>query len=445
MNGYGRPACVAIALAASVAALTAAAVPAAAQSQAEELSASFRKALDRVRPALVAVRPPGGPARLLRPGAPPLAGPLLRQDFDARGFPRVGDPLPEPAGSGFVIDAERGSVLTTDSNLQGASQAAVIFADGRERNTVEIRRDPQTDLALLFIDPKGLNLTPARWGDAGSLQVGDWVLSVGQPPSSAPSVSAGIVSARRTVMATGLAEEFIETDAVVNRLISGGPLINLRGEVLGLTTLHGRRSPAEGMSLALPGDLVRRIAADLAESGRVRRGFIGVDIVPQDRATGAAPGPRGAVVVSSVAAGSPAADAGLRPGDVIRSAGGRAVTGVAMLRATVSHAPIGQELTLSVERAGSQLEIKVRPREQPNPPGFSGPGVPPRVLGEARRDNLRSRMRSRDNTAIPAPPRAPRPVEEEQPDSLEPLPGQPDARPPDAPKPAAGGTDANPR
>jgi serine protease Do len=382
---------------------------------------SFRKAVDRIRPALVAVRPLEGAGPLYRPGRPPVFGPFRpgelspRNTLALRGAPR------EPGGSGLVIDADKGYVLTTDSHLRGASQAVVIFSDGREKATSQIRRDVASDLALLAIDPKGLNLAQVQWGEVGSLQVGDWVLSVGLAPGSAPTVSAGIYSSRRAVPALGLPEAFLETDAAINPLNSGGPLINLSGEVVGIAAALPSRFAPEGMGLAIPADLARHFAAELAQSGRVRRGYLGMEIIPREQVSTELPSTVGAVVVSAVTAGSPAAEAGLRPGDVIRSAGRRPVAGVEMLRSLVAHAPIGQELELEIEREGKRLQLKARPLEQPASPSFPGGAVPP-PQGENRRDALRGRLRSRELPDARAAPRVPRPASEPERESLEPIP-----------------------
>jgi len=353
--------------------LCGAAAPALAQGQAESLSASFRKATGRVSPAVVAIRPLDSPHRFV-PMPLPSVGPLRLGEMVPRVAVRVGEIDGEPAGTGLVIDLDRGHVLTCDHVLRGSSQAAVILADGRERFSSQIRRDPRLDLAVLVIDPKGLNLTQAAWGDPGALQPGDWVLSIGQPAGSAPSISAGIFSALRAGAGIAPADLLLETDARVNPLHSGGPLVNLKGEVVGINvTLAGRRGGLASMGYAIPADRARRAAADLAEFGRVRRAYLGVQVEPVQPSLPERPMDAAPVVIVSVNPGTPASEAGLRPGDRIVSIGGRPIAGVAMLQSAVELAPIGEELALAVDRDGQRIEVKVPARAQPMSPGLGGP------------------------------------------------------------------------
>ena len=226
------------------------------QTQAESLATSFRKAVDRAAPAVVAVRP----LDPMSPGLLPSIGPIrpfegaVRQPFGAGEIDR------EANITGIVIDAERGYILTVDHVLRGARSATVAFADGHMLGVNQIRRDPAVDLAVLIVDPKRTKLAQVAWGDPAALQPGDWVVSVGRPMGKDPSISAGIYSARRRgTSATGLPEDLLETDASVNALNSGGPLINLHGEVVGINTdLVGGRPLIAGMGFAIPIDRARR-------------------------------------------------------------------------------------------------------------------------------------------------------------------------------------------
>jgi serine protease Do len=373
--------------------------PAIAQHEAESLSASFRKAAQRVGPAVVGIRP-------IDPGRPlvtvplPSVGPFRPGDF----VPRVALPGAEleelPAGSGLLIDADRGQVVTTEQVLRGSSQAAVVFSDGSERLTSQIRRDPRVDLALLFVDVKGLNLTSAPWGDSNALEPGDWVLALGQPGGSTPSMSAGIYSARRQGLGAFPGDEWLETDTRSNPANWGGPLINLKGEVIGINTAFTPRGGGPAAShYVIRAARARRIASDLAEFGQVRRAFLGVQIEPAQPLPGRPPG-AGLVTISAVTAGTPAALAGLRAGDRIKSVNGRSMSGVGMLQSVIESAPIGEELTLQIDRDGAQAEVKVRPQAQPVPgvlPG--GPGS--QILPRFRRDRARSPIRSRDGAEPP--------------------------------------------
>jgi serine protease Do len=376
-----------------------------AQDPAQSLSASFRKAAGRVRPSVVALRPldgglpaipfgPTGPRRFGPMGVLlPMAAPL--EDADRRS-----------GCSGVIVDAEHGRILTTDHVLQGASQVLVIFADGRQRVTSRIRRDSRGDLALLVVDPQGLNLTQVQWGDASTLEPGDWVLALGQPGGSAPTMSAGIVSARRRIGG----EELIETDAVMVPVNSGGPLINLKGDMVGINKMGGRRQDGlEGMGLVIPADRARRIAADLAQFGQVRRAYIGVQVEPVDPASPTRRDQPVGVVIAGVEAGGPAAEAGLRPGDVLINVGGRPIEGIATLQGLIEFVPIGEELILTIERQGQRSDVKVRPRAMPNLLGPVGLLRQRGPLLETRRDLMRGRFPVRER-ATPRPTTPARPV-----------------------------------
>ena len=394
------------------------------QTQAESLAATFRKAVDRVAPALVTVRP----LDPMNPGLLSPIGPI--RPFDA--LPRqpfgVGEMDRDANASGLVIDAERGYILTVDHILRGSPTAVVEFADGHAMRATRIRRDPAVDLAVLIVNPQGLKLSQAVWGDPAALQPGDWVLSVGRPFGKSASISAGVFSARRRgTSATGQPEDLLETDAAVNALNSGGPLINLNGEVVGINTdLAGRRPQIVGMGFAIPIDRARRIGADLAEFGSFRRTVLGVQVEPADGKVRDRPIPPGAVVIGNVTPGMPAAQAGLRPGDVIVSIAGRAVEGVAMLQGLIETAPVGEALSLTIERAGNRQDVVVRPMAHPAPLGMASPPAVPRRVPAQGRGTVRDQTQGRD-LVVPPPvsPPLPSPAGEEAPSSLDPIPAQP--------------------
>jgi serine protease Do len=390
-----------------------------AQGPGETLSASFRKAVDRTRSSVVAVRPLD-PVRPLLPGIMPPVGPLRPGELIPRVLPRASEIEAEFGGSGVVIDADRGYVLTTDHALRGSSRAAVVLADGRDRLAGEIRRAPEADLAVLLIDPKGLNLTAAGWGDPGRLEPCDWVVAVGQPAGAAPAISVGIFSARRGGVAGAPAPELLETDATVASVQSGGPLVNVSGEVVGICIGPvDSRSASSGMSYAIPADRVRRTALELIEFGRTRHAFLGVQVEPAQAVQRNRPTALRGVVITSVTAGTPAALVGLHPGDAIVSVGGRPVTSVAMLQAMVEAAPIGEELPLGIERDGRRLEVKIRPQAQPVR-GATGPaGVQPRRSETGREEpRVRSRLGERPSPDA-AQPSPPAPPAEERPAALD--------------------------
>ncbi len=274
------------------------------------------------------------------------------------------------AWSGVVIDADRGQILTIDRTNQSATPLVITFADGSERLTAEIRRDPYTELALLVVDARGLQIEQARWGEPDKLEPGDWLIALGRPVEGAPTMSAGIFSARRRV---GV-EELIETDAVIPRVGAGGVLVNLDGEVIGIGRPGGRRGDGnEGMSHAIPADRARRVAADLARFGLVRRGYLGMQVDPLGPPRAGRRASPAGVRVAAVGAGSPAAEAGIRPGDVIITASRRPIESLATLQQVLELAPIGEPMTLTIERGGRSLDVTVRPRAMPMPGMPAGP------------------------------------------------------------------------
>jgi len=344
--------------------------PARGQAEAENLSASFRRAARRVLPAVVTVRALG------EAPTPLVSTPFVQV--------QVGPPPKDAGGSGVVIDAARGLVLTNDHVIElptparsllgrreilPAPRLVVTLPDGRERPVREVRRDPRSDLALLTIDPQGLN--QAEWGDSDALDTGDWVLAVGQPFGLSNTVTAGIVSGKGRGLGLVQNEDLIQTDAAINPGNSGGPLVNLKGEVVGINTaIRSLNGGYDGVGFALPAARARRVAADLAALGRVRRSYLGIRIGRLDPEAAPLLVEAGGVPVAAVAPGGPAATAGLRPGDIIYRIAGKPVGGTGSLQAAIEAAAPGEPLTLSVSRGGQEVEITVRPEAQAD----GGPG-----------------------------------------------------------------------
>jgi serine protease Do len=402
--------------------------PAVAQNQAESLSASFRKASQQVAPALVGIRPIGL-ARPLVKIPIPAAGPFRPGDFIPRGVLRgneVESDILGSIGSGLVIDADRGIVVTTDGVLRGSSQVMVIFSDGTERPASQIRRDPRSDLTVLVVDLKGTNTTAASWGDSDALEPGDWVLALGATGGSPPSMSAGIYSAKRRGVGPASGLEWLETDTGGGPNYWGGPIVNLKGEVVAMSGTLPNGAPP-GAPYVLPANRIRRIAADLVEFGQVRRGYLGVQVEPVDPMSREP----GAIVISSVGAATPAAMAGMRPGDRIASANGRKLIFLGQLQAVIEETPIGNEVTLQIDRNGQRIEVKVRPQAQSA--ALESAATPrSRIEGARPRDPDRDRVRSRVVPARPVPQPA-NPADASEPSSLDPIPGA--DQPPDRPVP----------
>ena len=323
-------------------------------------STGFRKAVERVAPAVVTVRPVGlveVPVVDL-----PLAVPDPVRALIPRGVRRGKPGEPAMAGSGVVIDAERGGVVTCDHVLAGASQAIVILLDARERPSRAIRRDPETGLALVVIDPKDLKLTAASFAEPPALAIGDWAIAIGRPPGEPATLSAGVFSAEREGAGGNRSVALLEADVRVQNVNRGGALVDLQGRLRGVLTDAVPRGIA-GQGYAIPSELVKRVVHDLGELGYVRRAYLGIQMGVLEPANGVS-----GVLVQSVADAGPAAEAGIRAGDLVTAIAGKPVAGPGAVRSLVEFAPIGEPLAVSVARGETRLELTVKPRETPRQP-----------------------------------------------------------------------------
>jgi serine protease Do len=283
------------------------------------------------------------------------------REFPGRQLP--GRPAPRRSvrglGSGFVINAD-GYLLTNNHVVDGATDIRVKLADGRELPAKVVGGDAKTDLALLKVEAKGLPVVPL--GDSAKLEVGEPVMAVGNPFGLDQTVTTGIVSGTGRAIGAGPYDDFIQTDASINPGNSGGPLVNTRGEVVGVNTAIASGSGGSvGIGFAIPTNLVKPIVTQLAATGRVVRGWLGVAIqplTPELAASFGLPDTQGALV-SNVTDGSPAARAGLRRGDVITRYDGRPVGRWSDLPRAVAETPIGRQLSLEVLRDGKRLTLSV--------------------------------------------------------------------------------------
>jgi serine protease Do len=285
-------------------------------------------------------------------------------------------------GTGFIVD-RTGVVLTNNHVIKDAEVITVRLSNDREYPARVVGRDPRTDIAVVKIDERGL--VPLAFGDSDAIEVGDWVVAIGNPFGLSHTVSAGIISAKGRnredvpLDPTGY-YSFLQTDASINPGNSGGPLLNLKGEVVGINTAI-RGGGAQGIGFAIPINMVKQLLPMLLRDGRVTRSALGVRILdvgklnPQDRATlKLADDARGALVEYTTPAG-PAAKAGLKPGDVIVAFEGTAVEG-GSLQWQASTAGVGRTVTLRVLREGKAFDAKVTlglleeappSREEPTP------------------------------------------------------------------------------
>ena len=257
-------------------------------------------------------------------------------------------------GSGVIVSKE-GHILTNNHVIQGMTEITVQLTDGRLLPAKFIGADTGTDIAVIQVSAS--NLTPLSLGDSDGVHVGQVVFAIGNPFGLQETVTQGIISARnRTARDSGV--EFLQTDAAVNEGNSGGPLINLRGEIIGINTaIISKTGGNVGISLAVPSNTARQTLTAVLKNGRVVRGYVGVilqQMTPQLAAQLGTGDLRGAIV-ADIVPGSPAEAAGLKPGDIVRKFGGRAVSGLLDVRARVAELGVGTKVEVVIERAGREI------------------------------------------------------------------------------------------
>jgi len=262
-------------------------------------------------------------------------------------------------GSGFVI-GEDGLILTNAHVVDGASQVVVKLADRREFKAKVLGVDKPTDIAVLKIDAKGLK--PVKLGDPSTVRVGEWVLAIGSPYGFENSVTAGIVSATSRALPEGTYVPFIQTDAAVNPGNSGGPLFNMRGEVIGINSqIYSQTGGYQGLAFAIPIDVAAKVEKQLVANGRVERGRIGVGIQDLSQPLADSFGlqrPSGALV-GSVDKSGPAAKAGIQPGDVLLSMNGTPIERSSDLPPRVADLKPGSKATFEVWRNGAKRTLSL--------------------------------------------------------------------------------------
>jgi len=285
--------------------------------------------------------------------SPEEQNPLLRDPFFRRFFGVPDSPEPQiSAGSGVIVDAGNGYVMTNAHVVKDARGILITLKDNRRLAAQLVGSDPGTDIALLKVEPAGLVQVP--FGDSDALQVGDFVVAIGNPFGIGQTATSGIVSALgRSGLSVEGYEHFIQTDASINPGNSGGALVNLKGELVGINTaIIGPAGGNVGIGFAVPAVLARAVMDQLIRFGEVRRGRLGVAMQDVPAGTGA--------TLTEVQPDSPAAAAGLRKGDVITALNGRPVRGAAELRARLGVVPAGETVELRVQRGKETRTIKAR-------------------------------------------------------------------------------------
>ncbi|MEO4000104.1 DegQ family serine endoprotease [Mesorhizobium sp. CAU 1732] len=268
----------------------------------------------------------------------------------------------ESLGSGFVIDAAEGIVVTNNHVIADADAIEVNFADGGKLKAELVGVDPKTDLAVLKVDPSLRELKEVSFGDSAQMRIGDWVMAIGNPFGLGGSVSIGIVSARGRDINSGPYDDFIQTDAAINRGNSGGPLFNMFGQVIGINTaIISPSGGSIGIGFSIPSQLAVGVIDQLREFGETRRGWLGVRIQPVTDEIAESLGMSNAqgALVAGVIKGGPVDDGSIQPGDVITSFDGKAVRTMRDLPRVVAESPVGKAVDVIVMRKGEEQTVKV--------------------------------------------------------------------------------------
>jgi serine protease Do len=311
-------------------------------------------------------------------GQPALPESLGDQEFFQHFFGTLPPHQVSALGSGFVINPD-GYIVTNNHVVDGATTIRVKLADGREFPAKIVGRDPKTDLTLLKVDAKGLAVIPL--GDSSALQVAEPVMAIGNPFGLEQTVTTGIVSATGRVIGEGPYDDFIQTDAAINPGNSGGPLINSRGQAVGVNTaIFSQSGGSVGIGFAIPINLAKPVLTQLAANGHVVRGWLGVSVQPLTPDLAKAMNVQGThgALVSAVLDHSPAQKAGLKPGDVITAYDGRPVGRLEDLPRAVADTPAGREVQIAVLRDGTTVVLmaKIARLEEPTEQAAAQPGTP---------------------------------------------------------------------
>ncbi|MHC4716312.1 MAG: Do family serine endopeptidase [Planctomycetota bacterium] len=342
-------------------------------SQREQISKLFRTVAKAVKPAVVEVRV----KKRVATRQPEL------EEFFRRFF---GDPMPrgprvprvprgtQPErfrflrglGSGVIVDAEKGYVLTNHHVVVEADDVEVVLADGRKLDAKIVGGDWQTDVAVVKVETDGLIDAPL--GDSDKMEVGDWVLAIGSPEGLPQTVTAGIISAKGRKTGGRPYENFLQTDAAINHGNSGGPLVNMRGEVIGINSaIVSRTGVNEGIGLSIPSNMARHVMKELISSGKVVRGYLGVKFMDVDAEVAEhldLPHTNG-VLVMRVMEGSPADEAGMKEDDFITHIAGKEIKDGDELRNRIARVKPGEKIELTVRREGKEEKLPVTIGQQP--------------------------------------------------------------------------------
>ncbi|MGB3897440.1 MAG: DegQ family serine endoprotease [Mesorhizobium sp.] len=354
--------------------------PAAAQDVAAggRVESSLPDVLEEITPAVVNI---AVTSRASAETNPLFNDPYFRRFFD---LPQIPQQRPRmSAGSGVIVDADKGYILTNHHVVDGASEIAVTLKDRRRFTAELVGSDKATDIALLRVDAS--NLTALRLGDPSRLRVGDSVVAIGNPFGLGQTVTSGIVSAlSRSGLNVEGYEDFIQTDASINPGNSGGALVTADGQLVGINTaIIAPAGGNVGIGFAVPIDMASAVMTQLIEHGEVRRGRIGVSIqdLTPDLAEALGIDASFGAVVASVEDGSPAAEAGIQAGDIIVAVDGREISGSADLRNRIGLSPAGSRVEIAYLREGIRQTATMTVNGETGPSRASARAMPDRLAG----------------------------------------------------------------
>lgn len=344
-------------------------------------------------------------APMLERVTPAVVNISAQSDAQAAATTRTPGSLRQNVGSGVIVDAGQGNILTNHHVVRGATSIRVSLQDGRSFNATVVGSDPDTDLAVLRIPAQ--NLQALTLSDSSDLRVGDFVVAIGDPYGLGQSASSGIVSAldRSSLRAAGY-QNFIQTDASINPGNSGGALVNLNGDLVGINTMIYTPSGGNvGIGFAIPSNLAGEVMRQLLQHGQVQRGGLGLDtldITPRNaRQLGLAPGSTG-VAVARVADGSPAQKAGIQARDQILSIDGKPIGSSAQLRNAEGLLPVGRQVRLGLLRGGARTEVLLRIEPEQNDRLHAG-SLDARLTGvEFSEVGRAQRLQGNDGAAVSA-------------------------------------------
>jgi serine protease Do len=303
----------------------------------------------------------------------------MHKDFRDFFGPHFGNPgprqhRPSGLGTGFIIDQE-GFIVTNNHVVEGAEKIKVVLQDEREFEAIIVGRDPQTDLALIKVEA-GKKLPAVPIGRSSELEVGEWVVAIGNPFGLEHTVTAGIVSAKGRVIGAGPYDDYIQTDASINPGNSGGPLLNMQGEVVGINTAI--IASGQGIGFAIPIDMASNIVAELKADGAVTRGWLGVAIqdLKGDLASYYDIEEGHGVLVTQVVSGDPADKAGIQPNDIILEIDGSRVNSSRELTAKAAGLTVDEKIDVVVMRDGKEKRLSLKVGQRPMTLAQSGkPGA----------------------------------------------------------------------